>query len=71
MRKLHYTAWGEFAAPEASVASGVPTGGELDVETRLYHFGARNYDATRGQFLQPDPLIQDVYDPQALNPYNA
>lgn len=45
------------------------TGKELDPSTSLYDFGARYYDPAVGRFTQPDPLIQNLYDPQTLNPY--
>ncbi len=44
------------------------TGKEKD-STGLTYFGARYYNPVLRQFTQPDSLIQDIYDPQALNRY--
>ena len=43
---------------------------ELDDTTGLYYYKARYYDAALGRFIQPDPIVPDLYDPQALNPYS-
>ncbi|MBI3334390.1 RHS repeat-associated core domain-containing protein, partial [Candidatus Pacearchaeota archaeon] len=45
------------------------TGQELDQDTDLYYYGARYYDPSKNQFVQPDPLIQDIYTPADLNRY--
>jgi len=45
------------------------TGKELDTPTGFYYYGARYYAPELAKFTQPDPLIQDVYDPQTLNHY--
>ncbi len=46
------------------------TGKELDIGTGLEYYGARYYDPARSsQFIQPDPIIADIYDPQNLNRY--
>jgi RHS repeat-associated protein len=38
--------------------------------TGFHYFGARYYSGDIGRFLSPDPiLIQDLTDPQSLNPY--
>ena len=39
-------------------------------ETGIYYYGARYYNPEIRRFVQPDPIIQDVYDPQALNRYS-
>jgi RHS repeat-associated protein len=36
----------------------------------LYNYGARFYSTLTGRFLSPDPVVQDVKDPQALNAYS-
>ncbi|MFA4889748.1 MAG: RHS repeat-associated core domain-containing protein [Candidatus Omnitrophota bacterium] len=33
----------------------------------MYYYGARYYNSGLGRFIQTDPLIQNVYDPQSLN----
>jgi RHS repeat-associated protein len=44
------------------------TGKETD-DTGLQYFGARFYNPAIGKWTQPDTLIQNIYDPQALNRY--
>mgnify|MGYP001570118974 CR=1 FL=1 len=73
VQRLSYKPFGGFSGPAPSDGAAIHhyfTGGELDAETSLYHFGARYYDPALGRFTQPDPILQDVYDPQALNPYS-
>ncbi|NLD39511.1 MAG: RHS repeat-associated core domain-containing protein [Desulfatiglans sp.] len=40
---------------------------ELDNESGLYNYDARMYDPVIGRFISTDVLVQDWYDPQALN----
>ena len=59
--------------PFGSVTSGGDsrytfTGKEKD-STGIMYFGARYYSPFLKQFTQADTIIQDVYDPQALNRY--
>lgn len=46
------------------------TGQEKDKETELMYYGARYYDPTLMRFTQPDTILQDAYDPQALNRFS-
>lgn len=46
------------------------TGQEFDTETGLYYYGARYYSPDLMRFAQPDPVIQDLYNPQSLNHYS-
>ncbi len=73
-----YTPYGSFAtnsviaSPEGAKQSRIShyfTGKELD-STGLYYYGARYYNPATAHFTQPDPLLQDVYDPQSLNHYS-
>jgi RHS repeat-associated protein len=45
------------------------TGQRLDANTGLYYRGARYGDPFLGQFVTPDTIIQNPYDPQTLNRY--
>jgi RHS repeat-associated protein len=45
------------------------TGKELGAETGLYYYGARYYNPNMTRFIQPDKIIQDIFDPQTLNHY--
>ncbi|WP_437956876.1 RHS repeat-associated core domain-containing protein [Sorangium sp. So ce119] len=54
------------------------TGKELDLSTRLYHYGARSYEPRLGGWLSPDPTLGEymarrtnggVYDPIHLGVY--
>ncbi|MBL7130493.1 MAG: VCBS repeat-containing protein [Candidatus Omnitrophica bacterium] len=45
------------------------TGKPFDSETGLYYYGARYYNPTIGRFITPDTLVQNPFDPQALNRY--
>jgi len=45
------------------------TGQELDLSGLMY-YGARYYDTQLRQFIQPDSLLPDMYDPQQLNRYS-
>ncbi|MEV4943492.1 RHS repeat domain-containing protein [Streptomyces zaomyceticus] len=44
-------------------------GGDIDSTTNLTHIGAREYDATLGQFISADPLLE-IDKPQTLNSYS-
>ncbi len=46
------------------------TGQESDKESDLMYYGARYYNPSSGRFIQPDEVIQDIYNPQNLNRYS-
>ena len=45
------------------------TGQENDADTGLMYYGARYYSPEYRVFVQPDSMIPDLYNPQALNRY--
>jgi RHS repeat-associated protein len=45
------------------------TGQENDIDTGLMYYGATYYSPEYRIFIQPDTLLPDVYNPQALNRY--
>jgi RHS repeat-associated protein len=64
-----------FYEPFGAVTSGgtsdvkLYTGQFADDINNQYYYGARYYNPHIGKFMQPDPVIQAVYDPQFLNHY--
>jgi len=65
-----------FYEPFGAVVSGGSKtrfdyeGEEFDSVTGDYDFDARRFDSSNNQFIQPDSVIQNVYDPQSLNHYS-
>ena len=65
----------EFYLPYGDIYSGeedsrfLYTGKEKDKDTGLYYYGARYYYPSQKQFIQPDPIIAELYNPQNLNRY--
>jgi RHS repeat-associated protein len=65
-----------FYEPFGDVTSGgskevkLYTGQFSDDLTDQYYYGARYYDPVPPRFIQPDPIIQNVYNPQNLNRYS-
>ena len=45
------------------------TGQENDIDTGLMYYGARYYSPEYRIFVQPDTMLPDPYNPQALNRY--
>ncbi|WP_094229181.1 RHS repeat domain-containing protein [Methanolobus psychrotolerans] len=45
------------------------TSQENDADTELMYYGARYYSPEYRVFVQPDTMLPDVYNPQALNRY--
>ncbi len=46
------------------------TGHQQADEVGIIHMNGRIYDPRLGRFLQADPLMEDVFDPQAINAYS-
>jgi RHS repeat-associated protein len=53
----------------ATVTDRLYTGQRWEASLGLYDYRARFYDPTLGRFLQPDPLVPEPGNPQALNRY--
>ena len=66
-----YDPWGKISRTEgdADPTRGF-TGQWRDPETGLLYYGGRYYDPTLGRFISPDPFIQSLSNPQALNRYS-
>jgi len=66
-----YTAFGfaKCSTGSAFQVSNRYTGQELDEETGLYYYGSRYYDPALGRFIQPDTIVPDPGNSQALNRY--
>jgi RHS repeat-associated protein len=61
----------QTASPQASFqVSRRFTGQVFDNETGLYYYNARYYDPELGRFIQADPRIQDLANPQSYNRYS-
>jgi RHS repeat-associated protein len=63
-----YDPWGKVLG-SANQSKFQFTGQEKDNETGLNYYGARYYNSDLKRFTQPDPFIQDIYNPQSLNRY--
>jgi RHS repeat-associated protein len=61
----------ETASPQAGFqVSRRFTGQVFDAESGLYYYNARYYDPELGRFIQADPRIQDLSNPQSYNRYS-
>ena len=64
-----YSPFGEILAG-GSKSRFSYTGQEFDSLIQDFDYHARRYNPKWGQFLQPDTLLPNVYDPQQLNRYS-
>ena len=53
-----------------SLTDKLYTGQTLDASTGLYYYGARYYDPALGRFVQPDTIVPQPGNPQALNRFS-
>jgi RHS repeat-associated protein len=68
---LRYHSYGQGRVQTGSVPTDRRfTGQILDLSSGLYHYGARYYDADLGRFVQPDTVVPEPGNPQALNRYS-
>lgn len=69
MERVEYTPYGG-ASTEEPASPFRFTGQRQDSSTGLYYYKARYYDPEMGRFIQPDPFVQALHDPQTLNRYS-
>src|SRR3990172_4559579 len=68
---IRYHAFGETRSGGATTPTDKRfTGQTLDLSTGLYWYGSRAYDPVLGRFVQPDSIVPDHKNPQALNRYS-
>ncbi|MCG3115665.1 MAG: FG-GAP-like repeat-containing protein [Candidatus Manganitrophus sp. SA1] len=65
-----YLPFGDSYPADNQAAHYKYTGQERDVETGLYFYNSRYYDARLGRFTQADTIVPSPRDPQALNRYS-
>ncbi len=63
-----YEPFGDPVVQEGTDVHHRFTGGHRD-PTGLYSLGRRHYDPSLARFVQPDPIVADVADPQTFNRY--
>ena len=74
VERSHFSAYGQRMGGQAfgqgiqTTERGFTNHEQID-DLETTHMNARVYDPTAGRFLQPDPMVQDVYRPQNWNPY--
>ncbi len=66
--ELHYYPYGQTYSDTSGVTHKY-TGQEFDVETSLYYYHARYYDAALGRFVSADIIGTHFSNPQSLNRY--
>jgi RHS repeat-associated protein len=70
--ELWYKPWGEYRGTAFGTTPTTYrfTGQREDSAIGLYYYGARYYDSTLGRFIQPDTIVPEPGNPQALNRYS-
>ena len=69
--RLLYRPWGEARSIEGTPQTNWRFAGQReDATIGLYFYNARYYDPVLGRFTQPDTIVPDPGDPQALNRYS-
>ncbi len=63
--------WGAVRpGPDNALPTGYTYTGQLDSGLGLMYYGARFYDGALGRFTQPDTIVPEPGNPQALNRYS-
>jgi len=73
IKQYGYSAFGKEYYKNNTSAFGVSnryTGQILDEDTGLYYYGARYYDPELARFIQPDSVVPEPDNSQALNRYS-
>lgn len=70
VESVSYIPYGEMSSHTGAATKYFYTGKEQDTESGLYYYGARYYEPRIMRFVQPDTIIQDLYNPQNLNRYS-
>jgi len=65
---IRYYSWGGVRSGDVPTDRRF-TGQRWDGTIGLYDYNARYYDPALGRFIQPDPLVPEPGNPQALNRY--
>jgi RHS repeat-associated protein len=66
-----YYPWGTVRpGPGNALPTGYTFTGQLDSGVGLMYYGARFYDGALGRFAQPDTIVPEPGNPQALNRYS-
>ncbi len=69
--ELRYKAWGETRLLTGTVPTSLRyTGQRQEAALGIYYYRARWYDPALGRFLQPDTIVPELGNPQALNRYS-
>jgi RHS repeat-associated protein len=69
--RYDYKPFGATADATGTVTSDIQfTGHRTDAENGMIYMNARYYDPQIARFISPDPVIPEMYNPQALNPYS-
>jgi len=70
VESVAYLPYGETQSKTGSGSNYLYTDQELDPESGLYYYDARYYSPEIMRFVEPDSVIQDLYNPQNLNRYS-
>ncbi len=63
--------WGTVRpGPNNALPTGYTYTGQLDSGAGLMYYRARHYDPSLGRFVQPDTIVPEPGNPQALNRYS-
>jgi RHS repeat-associated protein len=73
LQHYEYSAFGQTRYTQSTnvfKVSRLYTGQVLDDSTGLYYYNFRYYDPILARFMQPDDIIQDIFNPQTYNRYS-